>query len=348
MRALPTTLADALREPANNLDFLRFAAAACVIVSHAFPLALGVGTPEPLQDLTRGQTNLGRIAVAVFFLVSGLLVTRSLDRSRSVVVFARARALRILPGLAAAVLLTAFALGPVVTTLPLAEYLTDPEVPAYALKNATAVLQAPRLPGVFEGNPFPGTVNGSLWTLRYEVVAYAFVALAGALRLLRRRAVLPATLLALALLAAGIGGPWTELLAPFGVGSSAYLVRDRIRFDARWIPLALTALVLAALAGVGFRATFAVAGGFLLLFAAFAPSRLSGWARRDDLSYGLYVYAFPVQQAVASVLPGSWVLNVAVSVPVVLALAWGSWHLVEKRALRLKRVGTRRAEPAPP
>jgi peptidoglycan/LPS O-acetylase OafA/YrhL len=131
---------------------------------------------------------------------------------------------------------------------------------------------------------------------------------------------------------------WPELYLYFGGGLALYLLRERVRMSP-WVALGCGAvLVLTARLGVGFQYAVGCCGAYLVLYLGFLPSRLAGFARHGDFSYGVYIYAFPVQQLVTALLGGRtvWWVNAALSLPGVVALAALSWHLVEKPALRLK------------
>ena len=156
-----TTLDEVLGGRDNNLNAIRMAAAIAVLVSHAYPIALGPGQEEPLYALT-GQ-SLGHFAVAVFFGISGLLIARSFDRRRSMVHFTAARIFRLFPALGVVLILTVLA-GAFVTRLSLVDYVSQPGTWTYVPANLSlAFLQYP-LPGVFEQNPYGPAINGSLWT----------------------------------------------------------------------------------------------------------------------------------------------------------------------------------------
>ncbi|WP_407741072.1 acyltransferase family protein [Hyalangium sp.] len=336
------TLRQCLDGKRNNLDFIRFVAAAGVIFSHAFPLGQGLGTREPLEDFTRGQVTLGRLCVAVFLVISGLLITQSYERSPNLARYSWARVLRIFPGLGVVLLASALLLGPALTRLPLGTYFQAPETYLYLLRNFTLYAPQWNLPGVFQGNAYPGAVNGSLWTLKYEVGFYLLVAGLGAARLLRRQVALAGWVAAALVPFVPHVGPrlnlWPELYLYFGGGLLLYLFRERVRLSP-WVALGCgVALLVTARLGVGFQHALGCCGAYLVLYLAFLPSRLAGFARRGDLSYGVYIYAFPVQQLVTALMGGHvvWWVNAAVSLPVVVALAALSWHLVEKRALQLK------------
>jgi peptidoglycan/LPS O-acetylase OafA/YrhL len=333
------TLGARLGRRANNFDAIRLLAAAAVVVSHAFPLSSGNNEAEPLMRLSGGQMTLGHLAVLVFFVVSGFLITRSWERSPSAVEFARNRALRILPALICMVAAMTLVLGPLFTKLPLTDYFTDGRFASYWL-NVTLVTTKYSLPGVFEDNPFPRAVNGVLWTLRYEALFYAVTAGLGVLGLLRRRIllVLVAAAILVPLLGDLPGDRYMRMFRFYAAGSALCLWRDRIPMDLR---LAAGAAVLCggALALGALEEIFVVAGSYLVLFAAFEPRiPLQRTGRYGDFSYGLYIYGFPVQQAVAHVLGAGhgWATNLALSLPIATALAIASWHGIEKRALRRK------------
>ena len=324
---------------ANNFDAIRLLAAAAVIVSHAFPLSTGRNDGEPLRRLSGGQMTLGELAVLVFFVVSGFLITRSFERSPNLAEFARNRALRLLPALACMVAAMTLVLGPLFTRLPLGDYFTDSRFFSYWL-NVTLVTTKYSLPGVFEGNPFPNAVNGVLWTLRYEALFYCATAALGVAGLLGRRTavVVLAAALLIPLLGDFPGDRYVRMFRYYAAGSALCVWRDAIPQDLR-IAAGAAVICGAALALGGFAEVFVLAGSYLVLYLAFEPRvPLHQAGRWGDFSYGLYIYGFPVQQAVAHVLgPGhGWVANLAWSFPISLALAVASWHGVEKRALRRK------------
>lgn len=330
----------------NNFNLLRMLAALAVLISHSFPLALGPQAIEPFKA-SLGMT-LGTLAVGIFFTISGYLVTASLISRPSLADFALARARRIYPGLWVAIVLTVFGLGAVFTTLALSEYLSHPRTWFYVLKNGTLLFGfVDRLPGVFATLPYPGVVNGSLWTLPIEVRLYvALAALQAALlwcwRRRRGAPIGPLVLCVAAALLAALaweGAAASSALrfsAMFFVGAALQLYRDRVAFS--WPGLAAGLVVLSACSvhtGL-FTLAFVSAGAYVVLCLAVLPG---GWLRRynrlGDYSYGVYIYAFPVQQLVAAVCTGIGVAGLfAASTVCTLVLAVLSWHLVESPALR--------------
>src|SRR5947207_1008625 len=187
----------------NNFDLLLLAALS-VIFSHAFLLAENSQDHDPLMILTGGQAILGLAGVSVFFTISGYLITQSFETTPSPFAFLAKRALRIFPGLLGCLLICTFAIGPLVTTLPLSEYLARPETYLFLLHNAVLDIDYNRLPGVafWPGN-IGGIINGPLWSLPCWALLYLMVFGLGVCRLLT----LPVMLL---LLGVGIAALWFD------------------------------------------------------------------------------------------------------------------------------------------
>ncbi len=241
-------LSDVCEDRDNNFNLIRFIAAVAVLISHSFPLS-NTGLDDPLINLI--GMSAGNIAVDVFFLSSGFLVTRSLLMSQSIKTFLRSRALRIYPALWVMLLITVFVLGPLITESKIIEYFSDPMTWKYLFRNATMILPAKHeLPGVFLDNPYGRAVNGSLWTLPFEIKLY--IALALLMRIFSIRKVrtfkyFKSTILALACTLTGLqildhfmnfnDGEALRLSGFFFSGSAFYLLRTRITLKYRIIYL---------------------------------------------------------------------------------------------------------------
>ncbi|MET7245045.1 acyltransferase [Methylobacterium sp. EM32] len=346
------TVAAGLARPHNAFGAVRLALALLVVVSHAFSVTSGHILDEPLTRLT-GYT-LGEHAVNGFFAVSGFLVTMSLMRRgpRDYVV---ARALRIVPGLVAATLAVALGLGSLMTDRPLSAYWADPGLWRFIQGTLTTFKSNAALPGVFSENPFRFPM-GTVWTLKYEVLCYLGLLAAGLLGTLRRRWLAPVLVagLAVALAAAGLrDGEMpkaleTSLRLPliFSAGAALFLYADRAPLS--W-PLALALLVLAGLAhGTAVYAPLlflAEAYGVLCL-SLNPPVRHPALDPRADLSYGTYLYGWPVQQSLHALFPTAsawWLLGP--SLVLTLAVAALSWRLIERPALgwKVRLMGKREA-----
>jgi peptidoglycan/LPS O-acetylase OafA/YrhL len=307
----------------NGFDILRVAAALAVIFHHTGPL-----NGRPAVQLL--GADFGAFGVGVFFVVSGYLVTESYRRSGDPGRYLARRALRIWPGLIVSLVLTAVVLGPLVATLAAADYFRDPQWALYILRNTLLYPVTYDLPGVFVSSPAYG-VNGSLWTLRLEVSCYLGVALLGVLgrlnaasvAVLAAAAALTALVLGLARpdFAAGPGFRLLMLAARFGfLFLAGAWLQLRGRPPGLWLVAVSTALLFTPAWFIGLPAVAIRLG---LLPAARLPA---------DFSYGLYIYAFPVQQVLAE----QGRLDFALSVACTLPLAVASWFLVERPMLRLK------------
>jgi peptidoglycan/LPS O-acetylase OafA/YrhL len=330
----------------NNFDALRLVAALAVILSHAFLIAQGTEKNDPLNWLTGNQCMLGLTGVFVFFAVSGFLVTQSFEQTHSPLRYLIKRVLRIFPAYLVCLVVTAFLLGPVVTTLPLGEYLRRPEPYNYLYYNSFFDIRVHELPGVmFVDNQVGLEVNGSLWSLGAEFDMYLMVLGLGMLRLLK----LP---VCVALLALGMAcihfdqlsflGGWGWTLSFFASGMILYKLRDTRIFDWRIALLALTGLAIS-IPLRQFILLFPVCGCYLALYLALHPKLpIIPATRFGDLSYGLYIFGWPSEQVVIWLLHGqtSWWLEFLLATLLAGGLAFLSWHLVEKRALRLKPRGT--------
>jgi peptidoglycan/LPS O-acetylase OafA/YrhL len=330
----------------NNLNLMRALAALAVLVSHAWPIALGREAAQPLMVAT--GFPLGTQALYVFFAISGFLVTRSWLRRRDPGAWLRARALRLLPGLAVALSLTAFVAGPLLTHLAPRDYIAAPATWAYVPRGLSFLWRQAPLPGVFTDQPYDTETNGSLWSLEYEVMCYAAVLSVGLARGFDSRPRLALVLAAILALKAAVAlAPdhlpeealhLVSLGLPFTIGAALWVGRDHLPLS----PLILAALLLAlALAwGTGLqRLLYVVTLSYGVILLAHVPSGpLLRYNRLGDYSYGIYIYAWPTQQtAVALFGPMSPITNILLAVPVVLCLAILSWHLVEKPALALAR-----------
>ena len=329
----------------NNFNLLRILAAIAVLVSHAYPLAFGPRTPEPL-DHALGM-SFGTLAVLTFFAISGYFISQSFHNKRSVAEFAIARGLRIYPGLSMVLLLTVFVLGPVFTKVGFAAYFSNRETLLYLPRNLLLWPLQYELPGVFSDNPYPEAINGSLWTLAYEIACYAMVVIVAMIGLAgdRRRftgflVVYGACYLAALPLVRSHDDHLTILrnihllTLPFVIGMSLFQFREHV-------PLRLVVLVALSIASAfayrspWFHELFVLAwsyGIFYLGFLKFKP--LLAYNRMGDYSYGTYIYAFPLEQVVAALYKGCTPeLIVALSLPPTILFAMLSWHLIEERAL---------------
>lgn len=337
----------------NNFNLLRFMAAMMVLYSHSFALALGASGAEPWIDW--GVTP-GSVAVDIFFVTSGFLVTGSLIARKDLCSFVKARALRIYPALLVVAALTIFGFGAYFTTLTFHDYLFDAETIKYALRNATLFAGCcGHLPHVFDDNPIAGAINGSLWTMPWEVRMYALLLGIGVIaRVTHWR---ENVWKALIVIAAGafsatyvINHYWPvvsfmkddralRLGMMFFVGATFFAFKERIHIShlSAYVSIALVALAM--LAGEWlFLPVYTLLVGYVALHLAYLPSGgIRHFNRLGDYSYGVYIYAFPIQQSIVALEPGISGMRVfMIALPCVLLFSMLSWHFVEKKSLRLK------------
>jgi peptidoglycan/LPS O-acetylase OafA/YrhL len=334
---------------------LRFLGAFLVLWGHTFVLCYGPGggegyLSELLRPVTAYRAGLPGIGVALFFVLSGYLVTRSYLNRQSLLVYMEARILRIYPALWVNLLLLTLVMGPAVTSLELQDYFSHRGTWAYLLYNAPLFPDVMhRLPGVFLDNPRAGGINGSLWTLPVEVRMYLLVAALGFCGVLAKRPVF--NLVAAALVIFYIVAPEHFFLLHKTAHERLglyFLLGAVFYINAKYIPLNLTGLLLlstalgamyfAAVRPTGFNAVYATWFSYLILYLSFHPKlKLPDLGKHGDFSYGLYLYAFPVAQICILLLGADnpWLI-LLLGFIITMLLAVFSWFAVEKPALRLK------------
>ena len=327
---------------ANQFGIVRLVLAGLVLLSHSFPLAQGFGHAEPLETLTR-TTTFGDLAVDFFFVISGYLVSQSLDRSRSIRSYLTKRVRRIYPGFAVAIAVS------IVLALACSGRWQNPD-DLLNLALSYFILRQPVIAAAFGGNPYT-TVNGSLWTIQYEFCCYLIPVAFLVMRLHRRTLLVFAVAISLILLSDFSPRDGGGALAPLHngmrlAGMFAAGMGFRLLGEEWWgrPRLAFAAGVLCVLllfgtfsAGIG----LALPGGYALLALCRHPGRglISRIGRRTDISYGVYLYAWPIQSVVVWIRPAidPWLLFV-LAMPLTLGAGWLSWSFVESRFLLKQRL----------
>ena len=334
----------------NALNFIRLVLAILVIVDHSYPIG-GLGPDPALGDL-----GLGSLAVGGFFAISGYLITKSRFNS-NLGTYALNRALRILPGYWACLVFTAF-MAAGAAGLFRGGWTAMDGLGFFVANVVMVKAGGGDIGSTLAGLPYPGAWNGSLWTLRYEVLCYLVVGLALAFSWTKScRIVFPLSLVAVTVfsLTAGAGSAGgvvadLALLTPFFLsGACLYVYGDTIPCNIRWAAAALALFVLAAVTGTG-RSLAALPLSYLFMwFGVAIPRAVGRLAQKNDFSYGAYLYAFPVQQLLAMI--GVQALGtvpfILFSIVMTVPLAVLSWFLVEKPAIRLAKRWKRQAKFVP-
>jgi peptidoglycan/LPS O-acetylase OafA/YrhL len=322
----------------NNLNAVRLGMSLLVVFAHSFALSLG------LEHTPRFTIACGEVAVNIFFFISGLLITASWLRSKNMNDYLRKRILRIYPGFIVALLFSIVVMTAANPTKasPLFSWLGIKSIiwGCFTLSFMSTAGDA-----VFPANPFPGHANGSLWTIPVEFQCYLLVAIIGLFCLFKRRwLILGLFVYSYLLLCKGLWLGWDvthldrRFLVYFSAGMCAWLWRDKILYH--WsIILVLLGLILTFLvAKLPLSLIEPLTLMYLALWIGYAkPFNFIRWCDKTDLSYGVYLYAFPIQQLIATTAYGRnpWRMMVA-AIPLSLLAAFASWHLVEKRFLRMK------------
>lgn len=335
----------------NNFGVLRILLALQVILGHS-PEIIDGNRSRELLNRVFGTLSFGEVAVDGFFLVSGYLITKSfVERPEALPYFIR-RLARIVPGYLVSFWLCLLVVAP----------LAGADRRTYSLHGilhairANLELREPDAAGIFRGLPIPA-LNGSMWTISYEFRCYLLVlAVAAIAALVRlpvarlRWAVLALTLTGLAVNAAGLvpwrTGPLTDMtgmlvfnvrfFSVFGAGAVYYLFQDRIRFRGMWALAAGAVLVAAMFSKWTAEPAMSILGGYVIFwFALQSPAlKLGSWAARNDLSYGIYLYAWPIQILLLwywrSI--GPWTMSL-LAVLGASAAGYMSWHAIEQPIL---------------
>lgn len=324
----------------NNLNLIRLLAATTVAFSHSYYFA-GQLQNEPLLKLT-GNITLGYFSVFIFFVISGFLVAQSFNLSQSIFSFWASRVLRLYPALIVVLVFSAYILGPIFTTLDAGDYILRDEVRLYVIDNIF-FNEHTNLPGVFVG-----AVNGSLWSLRYEVYAYLLLFCFGVFGLISNRAAINAVAILFLLLYTKepigmviLPSSWNNVisvpLAGFFWGTLVYVNRNHIDCKISYAVVGIFLYILLR-QHIWSHAIFILTIGYCVLTLGFHRHLQFNISLPNDYSYGIYLYAFPIQQAIVNIKKiDSALMLFTITMMLTIPLAMLSWHLVEKPALRLKK-----------
>lgn len=333
----------------NNFNLLRFILALLVILAHSPELIDGNRQREILTRLF-GTLSFGELAVRGFFILSGFLIVQSWQHNPDFFDFIKKRVLRIYPAFIIASLVSAFVIGPLGSDST--QYFAQFNMLHFI--KGVFLLSPPNVPPVFEGQPHP-YVNGSMWTIKYEFICYLLVAILGFCGIFKSRyfwLILTGSVLTLFLVVKvmdriyhndlfflTIDSNLKQFIPFFLAGGCFYLFHDRIRYKKSWIIIAGLILLLCMLHWNTAQLAFIIFGAYILFGIAFSKlSFLEQFRKLPDVSYGVYLYGWPIQKLLLWYYPSlsPWILFfLACGLSCICGLL--SWHFVERPLLHLNR-----------
>lgn len=342
------SLADRLSDRNNALNLVRLFLASAVIFGHAFPVT-GAAASQ--------WEGVSRVAVDGFFIVSGYLIAGSRSRTKFLPYLWR-RALRIFPAFWVVLIVTALVFGPLAAMEEGASYSIQ-SAASYVATNAGLYINQWGIDNTLRHVPYPDAWNGSLWTLNYEFLGYlAIGVLLGAAVVRRHAALVLMTLLVVVILLNPLAeGPLDvttnyylnglRLASYFLAGSAAWALRHHWHVRKYQVFAAGLAYVLLVL--LDSHMTWGQVP-LAVVVLGIGSARYTGWATTNDISYGIYIYAFPVQQML--ILQGTAhygpLINALLTLLITSGFAYLSWRFVEHPALRLKNLAFKRGQIATP
>ena len=306
-RSAQIKLSDVATSRVNNLNFIRFVAALMVIVSHCYAVVLGGDAGSYLLKFTGDRLSPGGVSVGVFFLFGGFLIARSCEHHPEAKKFFSARILRLFPELLFVVILTAFVFGPMLSTLSPVEYFTNPQTYKYLLNGVLIMVH--QLPGVFTNNPSGDVVNAALWTLPVEFICYILCFISYKLTKFDKKKFLLLSIPVFALAAvyyvkfSPLQLSVVRAVLLFYLGVLIWVFRDQVTISP---VLGLTSIVLwfvMVFRGIDNLAMLTVFPVACFCLAYGMGNHFSTFGTKFELSYGIYLWAFPIQQALAQYFP---------------------------------------------
>lgn len=339
----------------NNLDLIRISCAFFVIYSHSFALSPAAGSTDILFKMTSlGYVAFGGVAVKTFFLISGLLVTNSLISNGNIIHYVASRIFRVYPAYLAVIVTFALLIGPWLSSVSIGEYFSSKETLHYIVRTLKFNVQY-TLPGVFTHNALTA-VNGSLWTIPMEVKAYFYLLLIYLVSLVfgpYKKAFIALVSLAIIIepftpfkgaLISKSDDPSIYLLYPFfSIGCLLAIFKDKIKTTS-FFAVTVIALLLFFLVNNDQLKTglFYLFSSFLLLYIS-SLSLINKIKIKNDISYGIYLWAFPIQQTIASFVIASPYINILLSAVLSSLFAYVSFRLIEGPSMQFgKRLTNRK------
>ncbi|WP_066715067.1 acyltransferase family protein [Clostridium sp. Marseille-P299] len=349
----------------NSMDIIRLILAVIVLYGHTYPVLYGptlsspTGAKDFLAIFSREQIGSGSVAVYMFFIISGFLITQSMMNSKSNKDYIIKRGLRIFPALFFSLVLSVFILGPIVSELDFIEYLRTGDPFKYLFYNVTFGIFGFHysLADVFSKNPFPSSINASMWTLPYEVACYFFIMFISTYSVLKKRERMKLIyIISLLLVFYNIRfgkapiiiddvfwlfgtsrvNSLIELGYYFIAGSMIYCYKDKIKYNKNIFLLFTILLILSARYGYVKYSLLLLLPYVTMYICLLRP--FMNIKKYGDWSYGIYIYAFPIQQFLALYFKDKLGFSTffVLSSIVVLLVSILSWNIIEKPILNLK------------
>lgn len=330
---------------ANNITLLRHFAAFFVLITHSYDLTNNFNN-EFLRKLSGQAISFSKLGLIIFFFLSGFLITQSLVSSINLKQFVWKRFLRIYPALFVVVVLSVFLLGPLFTTLSIKEYFLSSQTWSY-LFGTTLVRLRFVLPGVFHGEG----VNGSLWTLPVEFRLYLLLALLSLIGFIKRRSryymfVFIFIAFAIFVLTYNFQNQSVSYFIPylswgmyFLTGSFVFFIKDKLIPDYKILILLFIFWCALRDVTIANQVSELICFSYFTLWISFkTPVVFSDFFKRNDFSYSMYLYTYPIQQMIIYKNPGiAPLLLLFLTLIALIPCCWLSWNFVEKPSLKLKQ-----------
>jgi peptidoglycan/LPS O-acetylase OafA/YrhL len=332
----------------TGFDYMRIVLAISIVAYHTIVASYGwaaqiAANQSPFRPLIAS-------ILLLFFALSGFLVAGSLVRTPALTKFLGLRALRIFPALAVETVLMAILIGPILSEFNIRTYYSDPLFYQY-LMNVAGVIHY-KLPGVFLSNPWPGVINGQLWTVPYELGCYISLAVIALSGIVKKPYILLASIFAIGIALCawrilkhhGIPppdyGPVTGyvLVLTFLAGVATYLLRDGIPYSRPLFIFAVAFITIALYTPLG-DDLVAIPAAYVTVYLGLQNPKATALHKLGDMSYGIFLFGAPIQQIVAGLGAWAqhWYINLLIALPLVAIFAWFSWNFIEKPALSLRR-----------
>lgn len=335
-------LSHILKKENNNFDLFRIIASCMVIYGHAYVLSPQIGKHDIISRFISSDYS-GSLAVKIFFFLSGLLVTNSLINNDNLIRFALSRFFRIWPALIVSSIITSIFIGPLLTALSIQDYFSQKEVFTYIL-NISRLNIIYNLPGVFTHNAYANAVNGSLWTIPFEVLAYAVLFCFSAIGLIKKNkicSILFFLIIVEPFFSSKYIFSWVStasevnfILPCFAFGSILALNKENIEIN---LSKCLGLLILAYIFRANLYSIYLLyAFVFIFILYLSSTSILLKLKPKADISYGIYLYGFVVQQTISQYFLSKGVLyNQIFSLIISIIFGFLSWHLCEKYFIKI-------------